>query len=246
MMIAQAIFEYPTNEDDDNMTSISTIRSDSMDVASLSVYIPKKGISTNDLNRRRLSLRSHEDNQSIGGGRTYPNSAPHSEGENDDEDEIISNHVDDIGRDDIKDYPPALINKNDGEESVSDGGLDNDDETMSIDSTKCYPNNLYHSKGFLTIASLHKTDSPSGYLTHHLSALPSSSLRYSNAVRRNTRFASPSLSHINSPVVEEEIPAHDISHPSPQDNDSSTIHRDEIHCTFEELHEVGELPPLSD
>jgi hypothetical protein len=122
------------------------------------------------------------------------------------------------------------------ERSVSDGEIDNeteDEENMSIgsiDSTKCYPNNLYHSKGFLTIASLHKTDSPSGYLTHHLSAIPTSStLRYhhtstSNIRRNKLPSPSPSQSHINSPLIEEaEEEAHvPLAHPQREGEEAGT------------------------
>lgn len=249
--------EQPTMEDDDNMTSISTIHSDTMDVTSRSVYVPKKGLTSNDLNRRRFTL-SHEDTPSISGhGLVDLNSSQHSENSDHDDDhddddddvdaDLHGTHVDDSSRENIKEeYSQILLlsNKIDGEESISDSGIDNDDENMSIgsiDSTKCYPNNLYHSKGFLTIASLHKTDSPSGYLTHHLSALPTSTLRYTNNNfrRTTTKAPSPSQSHIHSPVIEEEeLILHTSSNLSHMN--SPTIQTDEIHCAIEETHEEDE------
>jgi hypothetical protein len=224
---------HPPLEDDndDNMTNISTIRSES-NVSSILLPL-RRGADNNNLSRRRFSLRSHEDSQSVGGGggqnsTTSPGPQSYDDGENEDDDECHSTQIGDeeLGRDDVgvdgggegRLKQEAIVRNNldpkcgDGdeqiEESVSDGGLDNEDEENmsigSIDSTKCYPNNLYHSKGFLTIASLHKTDSPSGYLTHHLSTIPASTaLRFNHNTRRN-KLPSPSQSHTNSPHLIEE------------------------------------------
>jgi hypothetical protein len=274
-----ALAENPSVvDDDDNMTSVSTIHStDGVEVSSLLISnLPPPPVRNS--HRRKFSLHSQEDTQSVGGGQTCTSNysvGPHSEGE-DDEDEVVGGEEmegeegdenkgkekeglerrDEEG-DDPKQDPlicdgdgAKLDGEGDGDESVSDGdgGLDNDDETMSIgsiDSTKCYPNNLYHSKGFLTIASLHKTDSPSGYLTHHLSSLPSTaSLRYTSngsTMRRYSKLPSPSHSHFNSSLVEEEV-SHHSSPPPPSPHDSPTTLPppavlpipQEIHCLVEE------------
>jgi hypothetical protein len=245
-------------DDDDNMTSVSTIHSDGgLEVSSLLIAnLPPPPPLRNPNRSRRLSIHSQEDNQSVGGGQTCTSysAGPHSEGEDEDEEREKEEEREEDEEDQDKDQEDeeqglerrpeqvedskqdsqisnadgnGAVRNEDGDESGSDGdgGLDDEDMSIgSIDSTKCYPNNLYHSKGFLTIASLHKTDSPSGYLTHHLSSIPSTaSLRYTSnhTMRRYSKLPSPSHSHFNSSLVEEEeVLSHHSSPLPPSSRDS--------------------------